>query len=78
MSMRVLPIKNGQLPVEVTAQTNTFFSKVRRVNGTATSYLDARTLRPVRYVEDATENDVKRSARVSRSPRGKRSGVICR
>ncbi|MFZ5471217.1 MAG: DUF3108 domain-containing protein, partial [Myxococcota bacterium] len=39
MTMRVLPQKDGQLPIEVHAQTNTFFSKVRRVKGQATSYL---------------------------------------
>src|SRR5438876_11834782 len=39
MEMRVLPMKDGALPVEVHAQTNTFFAKIRRVNGLATSYL---------------------------------------
>jgi len=65
MTMRVLPPKDGKLPIEVATQTNTFFSKVRRVKAVATSYLDPKTLRPVRYVEDAMENDVRKYAAVS-------------
>jgi hypothetical protein len=57
MTMRVLPPRDGLLPVEVHAKTNTFFSKVRRVDGTATSYLLPKTLRPQRYYEDAHENE---------------------
>src|SRR4051794_26832216 len=30
MTMAVLPARDGSLPIEVHAQTNTFFSKVRR------------------------------------------------
>src|SRR5438477_10401189 len=55
MTMRVLPEKNGELQVQVHAQTNTFFSKIRRVDGTATASLSPRTLHPSRYVEDTTE-----------------------
>ncbi len=65
MVMKVLPQKDGALPIEVRAQTNTFFSKVRRVTGTGTSYLNPRTLRPVRYVEDAVENEVPKYADVN-------------
>jgi hypothetical protein len=61
MTMRVLPKKDGTLPVEARVQTNTFFSKVRRVNGVATSYLNPRTLRPVRHTEETVENEVQRS-----------------
>lgn len=61
MTMRVLPRKDGTLPVEARVQTNTFFSKVRRVNGVATSYLNPRTLRPVRHTEETVENEVPRS-----------------
>src|SRR5262249_26301047 len=39
LRMRVLPQKDGTLPVEVSVQTSTFFSKIRRVKGLATSYL---------------------------------------
>ena len=65
MTMRVLPLKQGQLPIEIHAETNTFFSKVRKVNGTGTSYLNPKTLRPVRYFEDAMENDIHRTADVA-------------
>src|SRR4051812_46143844 len=61
MAMQVMPLKDGALPVRVQAQTNTFFSKVRRVNGQAVSYLNPKSLRPLRYTEDATENDVRKT-----------------
>lgn len=65
MTMRVLPKREGTLPVEIHAETNTFFSKVRRVNGTGTSYLSPKTLRSVRYFEDSKENDIHRVADVT-------------
>lgn len=65
MVMRTLPRQDGALPIEVTVETNTFFSKVRRVRGTGTSYLNPRTLRPKRYHEDAKENEVHRVADVT-------------
>lgn len=65
MTMRVLPKRDDVLPIEVHAETNTFFSKVRRVNGTAISSLHPKTLRSVRYHEDSTENDLHRVADVS-------------
>jgi hypothetical protein len=68
MTMRVLPVKNGAMPIEVTAESNTFFSKIRKVKGTGTSYLNVKTLRPTRYVEDAHENEFHRVADVSFLP----------
>lgn len=65
MTMRVERPRDGKLPIEVSVETNTFFSKVRRVKGSGTSYLDPRTLRPTRYHEDAKENDVHRIADVT-------------
>jgi hypothetical protein len=65
MTMKVQPIHKGALPVEVEAQTNTFFSKVRRVKGVGTSYLSPKTLRPSHYTEDATENEVHRKVDVA-------------
>lgn len=62
--LRVQPQKDGALPIEVKPQTNTFFAKVRRVTGTATSFLHPKTLRPVRYVEDVSENDIRKYAEV--------------
>jgi hypothetical protein len=58
MTMRTLPVKDGLMPIEITAQTNTFFSKVRRVNAVATTWLNPKTLRPSRYLEDAQENEM--------------------
>jgi len=58
LTMKVLPKKEGLVVVEARAQTNSFFSKVRRVTGVGTSYLNPKTLRPTRYVEDAVENEV--------------------
>ncbi len=82
MSMQVQKKQNGSLPVQVKVQTNSFFSKVRRVDATAMSYLHPKTLRSFRYTEDATENEVhrtvdaafnpsKRSVRVDWMQRGK-------
>jgi hypothetical protein len=66
MAMRVLPqAGDGRWRLEVTVQTNTFFSKVRSVKGTATSFDDPKTLRPQRYLEDAVENGVRRVADVT-------------
>jgi hypothetical protein len=65
MTMRVQRPEKGSLPVSIEAQTNTFFSKVRRVKGVGTSYLHPKTLRPSRYTEDATENEVRRKVDVA-------------
>lgn len=69
MTMKVQRPDKGTLPVQIEAQTNTFFSKVRRVKGLGTSYLHPRTLRPSRYTEDATENEVHRTADVAFGPK---------
>ncbi|WP_373691661.1 DUF3108 domain-containing protein [Hyalangium versicolor] len=65
MTMKVQRPDKGALPVQIEAQTNTFFSKVRRVKGVGVSYLHPRTLRPSRYTEDSTENEVRRTADVA-------------
>ncbi|WP_338867306.1 DUF3108 domain-containing protein [Myxococcus stipitatus] len=65
MTLRVQKQQNGQIPVLAEAQTNSFFSKVRRVRGSATTWLNPRTLRPRRYVEDATENELRRKVEVA-------------
>lgn len=72
MTMKVLPLKDGAIPVEVSAETNTFFSKVRKVKGSGTSYMNPRTLRPQRYFEDAVEDDIHRVADVKFIPKDKR------
>ncbi|MFZ5441934.1 MAG: DUF3108 domain-containing protein [Myxococcota bacterium] len=65
MTMQTLPLRDGVLPLEVTVETNTFFSKVRRVKGVAKSELSPKTLRPSRYFEDAHENETHRVADVT-------------
>jgi Protein of unknown function (DUF3108) len=69
MTMRVLPLRDGRLPIEAHVETNTFFNKVRKVNGTGLSSVDPKTLRPLRYYEDATENDQRRIAEVNFNPK---------
>jgi len=66
MVMRVLPPKvDGRLSIEVAVETNAFFSKVRRVKGTGTTTVEAKTLRPLRYLEESVENDLHRVADVT-------------
>lgn len=65
MTMRALPAKDGAEPVEIHVETNTFFSKVRRVNGTGTSVLSLKNYHPLRYHEDAQEDDIHRVAEVT-------------
>ena len=67
--LEVQPPRDGRLRVHAEAQTNTFFSKIRKVQGNGTSYLDLTTLRPQRYVEDSIENAIHRTAEVSFSPK---------
>lgn len=64
MSVKTLSKKDGLLPVEVSVETSTFFSKVRKVKGTGISYLDAKSFRPQQYSEDSIENGVHRTAKV--------------
>lgn len=72
MTFSVQKQKEGLLPIQAEVQTNTFFSKVRRVKATAISHLHPRTLRPSRYREDAVENEVQRKVSVD-FDHGKRS-----
>ncbi|XHF07575.1 DUF3108 domain-containing protein [Archangium gephyra] len=65
MTMAVQKKQDGSLPVQIKVQTNSFFSKVRRVNATAMSYMHPKTLRPSRYTEDATENEQHRTVDVA-------------
>lgn len=65
MTMQVQKKQDGSLPVQIKVQTNSFFSKVRRVDATAMSYLHPKTLRTSRYTEDATENEAHRTVDVA-------------
>lgn len=65
LTLAVHAIKSGELPVQASAQTNTFFANIRRVSGGGTSYVDPRTLKPSHYVEDTLENEIHREAKVT-------------
>jgi hypothetical protein len=69
MTLKVKPQSRSRLPVEVEIETNSFFSKFRRVRGMGTSFLNTQTLRPLRYLEEATEGAVHRTADVTFAPR---------
>src|SRR5262249_22838636 len=69
MTMAVEPLKDAKLPIEVSVETNTFFSKMRRVRGIGTSWVSPKTLKPARYFEDATENEIHRVADVTFNPK---------
>ena len=75
LSLRVLPSKDGAIPVEAKVETNTFFAKIRRVTGTGTSYLDPKTLRPLRYTEESVENGIPKSADISFSRKDKSAAL---
>lgn len=75
MTMSVQKKQDGSLPVQVKVQTNSFFSKVRRVNATAMSYLHPKTLRPSRYTEEATENEQHRTVDVAFNSKERRVRV---
>lgn len=73
--LRAQPVKNGLLPIEVEAKTNTLFAKVRRVSGGGTSFLSPKDLHPVRYVEDTTENEVRKTAEVNFNRKTKKAHI---
>jgi hypothetical protein len=75
MTMAVQRKKDGALPVEIKVQTNSFFSKVRRVTATAVSYLHPKTLRPSRYTEEAMENEAHRTVDVRFHPKERKARV---
>jgi hypothetical protein len=68
LELRTLPRNGSQLPIRADIHTNTFFNKVRKVSGVATSTLDARTLRPVRYEESTVEGGMALTADVAFTP----------
>lgn len=76
MTMTTLKPQDGLMTVETTVETNTFFSKIRKVKGVARSELSMSTLRPARYFEDAWENDFHRVAQVSMNPKGHEATLV--
>lgn len=71
------PVGSGssrELQLRALAKSNSFFSKIRRVRGKATSYVRARDMHPRRYREDTFEGESTKSAEVSfRRPQDGRS-----
>ncbi len=50
--------RSAEYPLRALAASNSFFSKIRRVRGRATSYVRAKDLHPRRYREDTNEGGV--------------------
>ncbi len=69
------PLFQGQIPFEARLRNTSVFAKVRRVNGIALSWVDARTLRPERYVDETLEDGVKKTSD-TRMPAGAREITI--
>jgi hypothetical protein len=76
MEVETLPKQNGITPVRVRIKTNTFFNKVRRVKAEAKSYLNPKTLKPTRYMEESWEDDVHKLADVNFRPPGQPAQVV--
>jgi Protein of unknown function (DUF3108) len=56
------PISRGSLlPLRARLRNTSVFAKVRRVKGYALSWVDAKTLRPQRYRDDAEEDGVRKT-----------------
>jgi hypothetical protein len=68
MTFDVLPAAgkaaSAEIPVHVSAESNTFFNKVRKVKGEVTSWLRPRDLHPSHFHEDLAENAMTRAADV--------------
>jgi hypothetical protein len=52
----------GMWSLDVEVGSNTFFSKIRKVHGTASSLFSPLTLRPTHFTEDTQENEFHRTA----------------
>ncbi len=57
----------GQIAVKARIRNTSVFAKVRKLSGTALSWLDEKTLRPARYRDEVMENGVRKltDARIS-------------
>jgi len=63
LQLRVDPpiLAGGQIPLRALAKNTSVFAKVRRVKGTAASFVDAATLRPRRFRDDVEQDGVRRT-----------------
>jgi len=57
-TFRVLPPFKGKVHLQANAKSNSFFNKIRRMQGEVDSYVDLETLFPSRVVEDADEEAI--------------------
>jgi hypothetical protein len=59
-----------QIPLKAHVKNTSIFAKIRRITGTAMSWVDARTLRPERARDDVLEDGVKKTsdARITGDP----------
>jgi hypothetical protein len=55
----VLAASDGALPIRARARNTSVFAKVRRVRGVAHAWVDAKTLRPKRYRDEADDDGVR-------------------
>lgn len=55
---------DAEIPVRVRAESNSFFTKVRKISSEVTSFLRPRDLRPARFHEDLAEGALTRVADV--------------
>jgi hypothetical protein len=65
MTMQVLPLEDGLMPIRVEAETSTFLRSLRNVKGHATTWVEPRRLTPRRYREMSQDNDVQRHYQVT-------------
>lgn len=65
MTMQVLPLEGGLMPIRVEAETSTFLRSLRNVKGQATTWVDPERLTPRRYAETSRDDDVQRRYQVT-------------
>lgn len=65
MTMQVLPLEDGLMPIRVEAETSTFLRSLRSVKGQATTWVHPERLTPTRYSETSQDNDVRRRYQVT-------------
>ncbi|HQR30603.1 MAG TPA: DUF3108 domain-containing protein [Anaeromyxobacteraceae bacterium] len=59
------PMFDGtQIPLKARVKNSSIFAKIRRISGTAFSWVDARTLLPERYRDDVMEDEVRKTTDV--------------
>lgn len=76
METEVMQKKGDAWQIQTRITTNTLFNKVRRVKAECNSWLDAKTLHPRRYTEDAHEDERWRPAEVNFFPKGQEPKTV--